>query len=543
MGETSSPSTASARVGNAIALLACLAFFAAGQAFVPLLGIQNDEALFGNALFAHAPALYSIPGAGIPLMVITYMGALKAWIYAPVFRYFGAGVWQVREPVVVIGAVSVWLFFLLLRRVAGMRAAVIGACLLAVDSDYLMTVCYDWGPVALQHLLLIGGVLLVVRFCQTREPRALAGGFFLFGLAMWDKALAIWLLSGMAVAVLTIYGQRVLSLFTLRRAAIATAAFSVGALPLIAFNIHSDLSTFRQNMVRETSEFPLKVRFLAKALAGGGLFGYLEFEDSETPSPHAPSNALERVSAKLAGVAGHPRRSGMLWVLLAALLVAPLAGWVAMRAILFCLIAGAIAWLEMASNANTGASIHHTILLWPLPQAIVAIAFAGVSRRLGRAGLVAAAAALLFVSTLGLLVTNEYHAQMVRNGGTVVWSTALFRLSDALRKSTPKTIFCMDWGMLNSLQLLYKGRIQFYPGSDPVFPKRDLTEADRRAIEWMLAQPDAVFVAHTPEAESFTGANERLIQAAAEMGYRRDRLSSIPDGFGRNIFEVYRLAR
>jgi hypothetical protein len=543
MGETSSPSTASVRAGYAIALLACLFFFAAGETFIPLLGIENDEALFANALYDHAPALYSVPGSRIPLMVITYLGALKAWIFAPIFRLFGAGVWQLREPTILMGAVSIWLFFLLLRRVAGMRAAVIGACLLAVDSDYLLTVCYDWGPVALQHLLLIGGVLLVVRFCQTTKSLALAGGFFLFGLAMWDKALAIWLLSGMAVASLAVYGRRVMALITIRRAAIATATFSLGAVPLIAFNIHSDLSTFRQNVVRETNAYPTKAHFLAGALKGGGLFGYLEWENRQTASPHTPSSALGWTSAELGDLAGHPRRSGMLYLLLAALLVAPLAGWASMRAILFCLIAGAIAWIEMAINANTGGSIHHTILLWPLPQAIIAISFAGVSRKLGRAGLVGVAAALLLFCTLGVLVTNEYHAQIVRNGGTAAWSAALFPLSDDLRARAPKAVFCMDWGMLNSLQLLHQGRIPLYPGSDPVFPQHDLTAADRRLIEGMLAEPDAVFVAHTPDAESFAGANERLIQAAADLGYRRELLAAIPDGYGRRIFEVYRLVR
>jgi hypothetical protein len=406
-----------------------------------------------------------------------------------------------------------------------------------------LTVCYDWGPVALQHLLLIGGVLLVVRSCQTGGGRALAGGFFLFGLAMWDKALASWLLSGMAASSLAIYGRSILSLFTVRRAAIAIAAFGVGALPLIAFNIHSGLGTFRQNVVRESGQFPTKARFLAGALKGGGLFGYLEWENWQTPSPHSPATALESASAKLADLARHPRRSGTLYVLLAALLVAPLAGWAAMRAILFCLIAGAIAWLEMATNANTGGSIHHTILLWPLPQAIVAISFAGASRKLGRAGFAAVAAALLFFSTAGVLTTNEYHAQMVRNGGTAAWSPALFQLSRDLGAGAPKTVFCMDWGMLNSLLLLHQGRIQLVPGSDPVFPKRDPTAADRRAIEWMLAQPDALFVAHTPAAESFPGANESLIQAAAGMGYRRELLATIPDGYGRDIFEVYRMAR
>jgi hypothetical protein len=214
-----------------------------------------------------------------------------------------------------------------------------------------------------------------------------------------------------------------------------------------------------------------------------------------------------------------------------------------MRVVLFCLIAGVVAWLQMASNVNTGGSIHHTILLWPLPQAMVAVSFAGASRSRGWAGLAGLTAALLSLTATGALVTNEYHAQMVRNGGTVDWSPALFRLSDDLAARAPKAVFCMDWGMLNPLLLLQEGRIKLYMGTGPVFPKRDLSADDRRAIEWMLVQPDALFVAHAPDAETLLGANERLIQVSTEMGYRRALLATIHDGYGRAIFEVYRMAR
>jgi len=47
----------------------------------------------------------------------------------------------------VAGAASIWLFYRLLRRIAGERAAVIGSTLLAADSLYLLTTCFDWGPV------------------------------------------------------------------------------------------------------------------------------------------------------------------------------------------------------------------------------------------------------------------------------------------------------------------------------------------------------------------------------------------------------------
>ena len=66
----------------------------------------------------------------------------------------------------------------------------------------------------------------------------------------------------------------------------------------------------------------------------------------------------------------------------------------------FRLIAMAVAWVQMAITANTGASVHHTILLWPFPQVVIAVSFASASRRLGRAGIPALAVtmAVLMVS-------------------------------------------------------------------------------------------------------------------------------------------------
>lgn len=539
MGEMFSRSTAFRRRGNAIALAACLYFFVAGQAFLARLGVENDEAIFANSLFDPAGAYYKVGNPGVPLMVTSYAGTLKTWIYAAVFHIFGTGVRQLREPVLIAATVSLWLFFLLLRRVAGMRAAVVGVCLLAVDSEYLLTSAYDWGPVALQHLLLIGGTLAAVRFCQTRRTLALAGAAFLFGLAMWDKALAIWLLSGMSVAALALYGRRLADLFTMKRAAIAALAFCVGALPLIAFNAQSGLATFRSNTSRDTIPMSSKARFLLAAAEGGGLLSYLTRDNWETPAPHRPSSIWEKASNGLSEAAGHPQHSGLAWVFFAALLLAPLAGWPAIRTILFCLITGVIAWIEMAFNANTGASVHHTILLWPLPQAVIAISFAAASRKLGRFGLPALAAGLAIFATVGMLVTNEYRARMVRNGGTVAWTQALFPLHESLRTQTGP-VFCMDWGMLNSLLLLSDGRQKLFVGTDAIYPLRPSNADDLRTVKWMLDQPGAEFVAHAPDTEFFRGASQRLTEVAAQLGYWHVPVATVSDGFGRNVFEIYR---
>src|SRR5258708_33367033 len=96
------------------------------------------------------------------MMVASYAGTLKTLIWWPLFALFGTGVWTLREPAVIGGAATIWLFHMLLRRIAGERAAAVGCVLLAVDPLFLLTSCYDWGPQVLQHLLLVGGVLAAV---------------------------------------------------------------------------------------------------------------------------------------------------------------------------------------------------------------------------------------------------------------------------------------------------------------------------------------------------------------------------------------------
>src|SRR5437660_4708833 len=116
-----------------LALFACLFFVLAGQAFISLLGIEDDESLFAAPLLR--PQFWSfalkIGHRRAPLMVMTYIGTVKTAFYAVLFRLFSPGVWSVREPMLLAGGASIWVFYLLLRRTAGRRAAVLGAVLLA----------------------------------------------------------------------------------------------------------------------------------------------------------------------------------------------------------------------------------------------------------------------------------------------------------------------------------------------------------------------------------------------------------------------------
>ena len=529
------------------ALAACLLFFAMGSAFVSHLGIQNDEALFANGIFKPYAVAYTfhLGRSRLPLMLMSYLGTLKSWIYRPIFQGFGSGVWAMRVPMLLAGAASVWLFCLLLRRVAGQRAALFGCGLLATDSLYLLTSCLDWGPVALQHLLIVAGMLLLLGFYQRRSHLWLAWGCFLLGLAMWDKALAAWMLGGIFLALIIVFPKQIVGVVALRRVAISVLAFALGALPLILYNIHSSLATFRGNASWDTSDLAGKRRLLVATADGSALLGWLNNEDWQTHNPHLPQGALEAASARISALAGHPRHSLSLYAFGLALLLAPLARGHARRAILFALLAMVIAWGQMAVTANAGGSVHHAILLWPLPQMVIAISFAAASRRLRAAGIPALAIVLAVLMVSGLLVTNEYHSLIVRNGGSRNWTDAIFRLADYMadykKGGSPGYVFCEDWGIMDSLCLLSRGKLPLIVGTDP-FTKPARSDADREFLAQAISGPDHVFINHTEDFEFFTGVNGKLVKYAADAGYRREVMAVIPDSYGRPVYEVYRFA-
>ena len=515
-------------------MFASIFFFLTGQPFISRLGIQNDEALFATPIFEPRAALYSthIGSFQIPLMQMSYLGCLKALLYRPIFRLFGIGTYAIREPALVMGAASVWLFFLLLRRMAGLRAACIGCCLLAADSLYLLTTCFDWGPVALQHLLVVGGVLLLMQFYQTKSSIPLAAGFFLLGLALWDKALAMWMLGGLGIAGIVVFPRQIYAVTDFRRAVISLTALTLGALPLVVYNVHTKLATLRENTQWDTSELSKKARILQETARGGALLGYFNAEDRDTPAPKQPVSLLQKASAAVARLDGDASSGWMLYAFFAAVLLSPLAGWNGIRAVAFLLIAIAVAWIQMAANPHTGGSAHHTILLWPWPQAVIAISLAAASRRIGRFGIPAAAVAVALVCISCLLVTNEYYTKIVRNGGVPTWSAAIFPLAESLRHTGATRVFCTDWGIFDAIILLDRNRPEVLNGVG--------TEKNPADLKWALGDPTNLFVGHTQAAESFVGVNENLIEAAEKLGYRQDVIQTIADSYGRNIFTIYR---
>src|ERR1700693_3188922 len=250
--------------------LSCLGFVLAGWAFIPYIGIEADEALVGIPIFGVIAGDFwiRISHRIIPLMLMDYVGALKSWLYWPIFGIFKPAPEALRLPVLMIGAITIWLFYLLLERIAGTRAALGGCFLLATDSIFLLTTEFDWGPVAIQHLMLVLACLLLLQFVQTGSRKSLLGGFFALGLGLWDKALFAWLICGLAVAAAVIFPKDLLRRLTVRNLSIALAGFVLGAWPLLVFNARHDWRTFRNNASFSAMNMSQKAEVLKRTVNG-----------------------------------------------------------------------------------------------------------------------------------------------------------------------------------------------------------------------------------------------------------------------------------
>jgi 4-amino-4-deoxy-L-arabinose transferase-like glycosyltransferase len=503
-----------------IAAAAAVLFLLLGLALIPYPGIQTDEPFFAVPIYEPPVTDYSISVFHhyIPLMIFPYTGTLKSLLYWPILRAFGPNPWSLRVPVVLAGAVTIVLFFTLAKRMAGAPAALIASLLLAADPSFLLTNTFDWGPVAIEHLLLVTGCLLIA----LQWP---ALGFFCFGLALWNKAVFVWALAGLAAGAAIAYWPEVRRHLADRRMALrCTLALLTGALPLIVYNFHAPNATMRSNVHLSTEEFGVKLVSFKQTVEGSALFGFIAAPESEPlPKP------TRSVSLWIRDHLGAYHSSLFGYSLLFALLAAPLS-WrsPARRAAVFAIAFSLVAFLAMAFTRYTGFA-HHIVLLWPMPQLLVGLAAAALRPRwLG----VAIATVLILAN---LLVINQYFAQLERNGAYGFFTDALYPLSDFISDSED-TIYLVDWGVWGNLNFLHQGRLHL----QPAWPVPARSQAD---IEKMLSNPHSLFLDHVQSREYYQGSGARLDAVARSAGYEKHLIRTIDDSNGRPIFELLKWTR
>jgi hypothetical protein len=180
----------------------------------------------------------------------------------------------------------------------------------------------------------------------------------------------------------------------------------------------------------------------------------------------------------------------------------------------------------MVLTAGAGGAAHHAILLWPfhlLPVAAV----------LGRIPAAPAALVTALLCGSNVAVTNQYYADLIRNGPTVRWTDAMDSLQRYLTDLHPPQIFAADWGFLETMNLLSEGGL----------PMAYADTSSVQAVNALLRDPQNVFVTHSLGIAYYPEERAVLEDAARRENYQEETITTIHDRNGRPTFDVFRFRK
>ncbi len=487
--------------------------------FLPLPGIQQDEALFIRPFLRGEPSLYSfsIGKIHVPVMLMDYIGCLKTWLYGPVMLFWRPSVWSIRLPVCLIGAVTVLLFAGLAKRVTNPAVAFCAALLLATDASFVLTNVFDWGPVALLILGTVAVLALLVHFASSGRGLALAAACLVAGLMTWYKAVFVFPAAGLLVACVAVYPRQVRRSLSASNVMLAAAAFLIGSGPLILFNLSRHGATVAATSYVARVPATEKLTMLGLTLDGKALEHYM-FRST-------PDEVLRLSGAPLGELVmswyRQPSELGPGGFLLAAVLLSACAlpairasRW--FRPILFAWAAGLATVALFLVSPGAGGGQHHSVLVYPAPQFIVAATIAALTER-RRWGL-ACAIGVIVVSNCVLLA--NYHRLGVKNGFSVFWTDATRPLGAVLRERRQPVAF-LDWGIEAAARIESGDAIVIAPPDPPRPDVLYVTRPDRYLVNGALTR------------EVRDGARGRGLAIVAE--------STIPDSHGVPMLAVFRL--
>ena len=490
---------------------------------IPSLGLHNDETLFANGLYAPITVADSLttPWGRAPTMLVSYTGSLKTWLYAPIFWFFEPSAWSIRLPVALLGAAAAALFTHRLTRTAGRSAGLVAAALLATDPVFLLTICFDWGPVALQVFLVVAAACSFLEHARSGHKRwALLGGF-LAGLALWNKALVLWNVAGLAVATALVYRREAQRLLTLPAVSAAAAGAVAGAWPLLLYNWRTAGATFTQNAGFElTWPYALyKLRVLAETLDASALFSYMLAPADLASAPATPLAALF-FALTIAAIAVPSLRRD--------------------RRLVWAIVGFWASYLPMFFGRGVGVGSHHVALLWPLPH--LALALASVRLAGGAdARRLAAIATVGFVLLFNLRFAAELRAASERRGPAVLWTHAIDRLHDRVSQLQPSGVVLLDWGMFAQLRALGQGRLPLIWGAGPFLGNQPQLQ-QTAFTESLLAAPGYLFVDHVEGKHVFPGVRQKFDRWLRQSGRVQVGSEIVRDGAGRPVFELFWIA-
>jgi hypothetical protein len=522
-----------------------------GRSDLRLPGLQYDEALFINAsLGGPTDAFVYRRLFGIPVLLMPYIGALKAYLFAPVFAVWGVSVETIRGPAILLSGLSVLLGYELGRLATGSRwLGAMLALLMATDPSFVFMSRADYGPIVLMILLKCVALIAMFRLVYSARARFawLLAGSLLLG--VFDKVSFIWIAIGLLVAAAIVYRDELVDMGRTGGLRLWSAATTLGVgLSAIGWFVMIPLWKQRTGVgVQDWNLHAQTVWRLYQRTMNGQVINEMMLGAQTMPSvpalPLGAATAVCLVLLALASVEARSRQTGA-------------AGKPSMRlrrrSLAFVMVMFGLILLQLIITPEAKGP-HHVMALWPLHDVILLLAIAvlldSVSswnvtvirvtpRQIVRSLSVVGISALV---AWQLAVTRIYDdAFATANRLPVVWTTAIYPLAEYVsRQSDVDAVICAQWGTCNQLFALspeMRGKIK---DLWPAFSEMKGDETGRATFDQFFQGQRTLVVLRTAEATGMQGTYDSFKRFAARFLNAPSPSWVANDGSGQAVFEVY----
>jgi hypothetical protein len=439
-------------------------------------GFEYDEALYvesavfllhgggGAPPFMHDAASW-MPAFGKrwPLMIIPYVGTVKAFVALPVFAVFGVSAGAARFAGVILGGLGIVGLVVLIRREASPTAGLITGLALAIHPSYLDLTVFDNGGVSVWMAAMGLGALALASYLR-RPSRVSAGLLGLAaGLGVWGRANLLWLVASAALAAVVVFGRRAVP--AKAHVAAMLAGGAVGAMPLVVYEITSRFATLRfMATSRQALSGPLVMHRLRD------MAGAMVSDDEQRAIWWGPS--LRPWEVWIGGI--------LLALTLLAVLLPSISGELEIARWRRAFAATALALAGILISSRLNVSQHHLVAVLPFALGSVSMLAVEIGGRWRKAVRFLAATGVGFAVLL-LSWDVRIVRGLQRTGGHGVFSSGLGEVTAYLESSPvpPERLKILDWGFQNSLYVLSAGAVH---GTEVFWGATE--QASARGISW-----------------------------------------------------------